>query len=500
VPWRAGIIAYFLLYEWLFPAIAAMGKTDADSLFAARVSMRLVHVLLICWPLLFYRRQFGFLHPLILPTLFGMLKQIAEFPLALIAPFSLPLFDYDVSSSSSAVAIQSLSHSALAWTRLEYEGAQSLALACYYAGYFFLRRSGGPNIRFHTPRNVGRVCFGATTACALVAVYFIQTHGGGLSNLLVAMRGGRHQLFQGLGQFLQIADFAVVPALVWFAHERKAFRNPWWLIALVAGSLAAILTSGSRSSVVGPLIVLMFLWWRKAGRVLIVPSVVLAVAALIVVGTFGAIRQDYGSQTVNTSALSVGALGGNLTRARAEFKSRAAEEPGLAAFAGARNGLLWGRTYVGAVAFFVPRALWPGKPHSADAYNMGVNFEGRSIDTYDAGTVWGIPVGPVEEAFWNFSLPGVVIAFFLLGMLHRWLSRLVWANPTTPAALILAVWIALNFTGTSLSFVNTARDVIMLSALYYALGVWRPRALELGAPGARRRSWPQYRPHTETTR
>jgi hypothetical protein len=490
--WRLFIVAFLLVYEWLFPTVAALNSPDAAALFLPRVTMQLVYVLLLCLPFLFYRREYGFLHPLILPTLYTTAKSIAKLPIVLIAPLQLPLFNFDVSSASPAMSIHHLTYHALAWTRLEYGAVQVLALVCYYAGYFVFSHVRGDWVRFHRPHNLGPICFGATMACVLVGLAFVQIHGGGISSYLVAMRGGRHETLAGSGQFLQIAQFAVLPALLWFAYRSRLALNPWWLAAVVAGSLAAIVTTGSRSALILPLVVLILLWWRKAGRMLVVPSIALVVVGTVVIGAFGSIRQDYGSQTIDTSILSPGSLGQNVADARTEFEKRNAEESDFAAFAGAgETEPLWGRSYVGAATFFVPRALWPNKPYGGNVYNQAVNFAGRSVSEYNSGRMYGIPIGPVAEAYWNFSLPGVIVIFFLLGVFYRSLSAVVWRNATEPAALVAAVWIILNFTGTSLSFVTTIRDMIMLGILFYALGIWRPDFLTHRSP---RRRGPAVRP------
>jgi hypothetical protein len=471
---RFVIVAFVLLYEWLFPTIAAFQNSDANTLLLPRVMLQLVYVLLLCMPLVLYRREYGLLHPLILPTLYGLLKGLGKYPIAIFVPFKLPLYSFDVSSSSPAISIQNLDHQQLAEARLEYLALQVLALVCYYAGYFAFRRVRTNGIRFYEPQNLAPICFAATMACVAVGAAFVQVRGGGVSSYLVGLRQGRHSALAGSGQFLQVARFAVLPTLVWFAYRRRLGLNPWWLGAMGAGSLAAIVTTGSRSSLISPLIVLVFLWWRKAGRVVVAPTVGIGLVALVVIGAFGAIRQDYKSQTVNTSVLGLSAFGTNVAHAQAEFAKRSAEESDLAAFVGAnQNGMLWGKSYVGSVAFFVPRRLWPGKPFGGGVYNQTINFAGRAVG--DQGKSYGIPMGAISESYWNFNLPGVIVIFFLLGMFFRRVSDMVWRNPTDPAALIVAVWLAISFTGTSLSFVNTARDLIMLGGLFYVLKIWRPR-------------------------
>jgi hypothetical protein len=476
--WRVFLVVFLLAYEWLFPTIAALNNPDANALFLPRVSMQLVYVLLLCLPLIFYRREYGFLHPLILPTLYTTAKSIAALPVALIAPLQFQLFDFGVLTESSAVSLQRLTHDELATTRLEFLAVKVLALICFYAGYFAFSRARGGRVKFHRPHNLGPICFAATMFCVLVGAAFVATHGG-LQAYLVAMRGGRHATLAGNGQFLDIAEFAVLPALLWYAYRPRLARNPWWLLAIAAGSLTAIVATGARSALILPLVALLLLWWRKAGRVLLVPTIALAIVATLVIGIFGSIRQDYGSQTINTSVLHPGNAEETLSIAHTEFEKRKAEESDLAGFAGAgQNELLWGRSYIGAAAFFIPRALWPSKPFNGGAYNQGVNFAGRSVADYrSGGKTHGIPMGPATEAYWNFSLPGVIVIFFLLGMFFRWLSAFVWRNAAAPAALVLAIWITLNFTGTSLSFVTTARDTIMFGILFYALGVWQPTGL-----------------------
>jgi hypothetical protein len=472
--WRLFIVVFLLVYEWLFPTIAALNNPDANALFLPRMLIQFVYVLLLCLPLIFYRREYGFLHPLILPTLFATAKEIAKFPAALTSPLQLPLVSFEVSSASQAVSIHHLTYGELAWTRLEYGAVQVLALVCFYAGYFAFTRARGDWLRFHRPRNLGPICFAATMFCVVVGAVFVQLYGGDLSSYLVAMRGGRHGTLAGNGQFLQIASFAVLPALVWFAYRRRLGFNPWWLLAIVLGSLATIVTTGSRSDLILPLLALVLLWWQKAGRVLIVPTIALVIVGTLVIGAFGSIRQDYNSTTINTSVLDPSSAGENVAHAQAEFERRNSLETDFAAFAGAgQNELLLGRSYIGAATFFIPRALWPEKPFNGGVYNQAVNFAGRSVSEYKVGKNHGIPMGPVTEAYWNFSLPGVIVIFFLFGMFFRELSAIVWRNANEAGALVAAVWITLSFVGTSLSFVTTIRDVIMLGILFYALGIWR---------------------------
>ncbi len=249
--WRFVIVAFIVLYEWLFPTIAALGSPDADTLFLPRVLTQLVYVLLLCLPLIFYRREYGFLHPLILPTLFGLLRGVGQLlPYTVIDPLQFPLVSFDVSSLSSAVSLQTLSHHDLAWTRLEYQGVQVLALVCLYAGYFSLRRLRPSRIRFNPPRNLG--------------AYLLRSDDGLCPDRLCFHRVARRadelhrRATRRTPRFAHRKRpvsrgraFAVLPVLVWFAYRPRSFLNPWWLVALVAGNSSPRSSSpahGRRSS------------------------------------------------------------------------------------------------------------------------------------------------------------------------------------------------------------------------------------------------------------
>jgi len=486
--YRLFLVVYFFAYEWFFPIVAAIESPDAQELLVPRVLLRLLYVYLLCLPLIHYRRNYGFLHPLILPLIFVTLKKIAKYPLALLMPIEMPMFSFDISSYSQAFSFYGLGLNELAMERLWYQVMGILAIIFYYLGYFCFSksRSGLYKLEFHPPRNLVPVCFAVTLACVGITALFIEVYGGGLANHLITMRSGRAEQFQGLGQFLVVASFAILPVLVWFMYKNNALGNPLWIIALVSALLAALFASGARSDLIYPLAILMFLWWQKSRKILFWPSLIVVVISLVVIGAFGAIRQDNSSQSIDTSVLRLDALMENITRAQSEFDTRRDQETDLVAFVGVEEEMLWGRTYIGALAFFVPRAVWANKPRSADSYNMWINFAGGSLQNMGQGRTWGMPVTAMTEAYWNFHIPGVIVLFLLLGRLHRFLARLVINNEHHPAVLLAVVWVIVNFTGTSLTFVTTARDLVLLGGLYWMLGILKIRWTLIWARQTRR--------------
>ena len=71
-----------------------------------------------------------------------------------------------------------------------------------------------------------------------------------------------------------------------------------------------------------------------------------------------------------------------------------------------------GATLAEAVVALVPRALWPNKPVAAGSGNLVTTYTGI---VFAEGTSVG--VGQVMESYINFGTPGVVVGFFLIGLI-----------------------------------------------------------------------------------
>lgn len=482
---RAAIVSYLLVYHFLFPACGEAFFPSTAPMLVERAMAEGLQVVLLSLPFVFYRRGFGWLHPLILPTLLVIVKGVMTNPAHLIDPFANPIASFENFMSSRAYSMRVLTEDGAARMRLGYTIVANLALVAYYCGYFLLPRMRVPAIRFREARNVRAVCLVAVGLCVAAAMAMIVVRGG-LGSHLVSLRGFRSVALRGYGPVLVIANFSMIILLIWYAHERRAWRNPLFWVSYAACAFITVVSSGSRSAVVYGSMTLVFMWWRKSGRARIAPAIGFAIIAFFFFGLFGLIRQDYGSRTVNYSILSFEQADAWLENARAESARRQGEESDLAAYAGSSRGLLWGRTYVSGLLFWLPRNLWQAKPRSADAYNMHVNVQGRSLDEALGEDVWGYPVSGRMEAFWNFHLPGVVIVFGLFGVFHRWLAGFITRYEDVPFAWALYLLVVTYFTASSISFVTTMRLAGLAILVAYALGVLRPgpvRGFGLSAVG-----------------
>lgn len=470
---RFAFVYYLFAYRAVFPLMAAIGDPAAQDLLAPRFVAELYYTFLLAYPFIFYRKEYGWLHPLVLPVFWELGKALIKNPLTLVLPFEFPLVDFTVPTNSVASSL-SMSNIDLATTRLQLSLVLCLAHSAFLAMFLFGPTFRVPRLKLYKPTNLA-VTAGAfiLVAMALASVFVISK--GGVSELLVAMRGGRRELFEGYGQYINAAMLAPVIALVWFVYEKRPFTNPFFVAGLVASLAAALIASGSRGTIIFVVLSLILLWWKRRGRPLILPTVIAALLGLIVIGGFGSIRQDYGSKTVDASVFNPTQLGTTILRAYDEIGVRDEEESALAVMAGANsNGLLWGKSYVNAAVFWVPRAVWQGKPDGVDKYNMWINFLGHPITTTPGGAgIWGIPVNGEMEAYWNFGAIGVIVVFALLGMTFATFAKAAHVYQHVPIFWVIYIYTILTLVGTSKSVVELLRAFAVLALFMFFAGIIR---------------------------
>lgn len=470
---RAIFLFYLFAYRIVFPVLAATTRPGAMDLFELRFLAELFYTCLLAYPFIFHRKEYGWLHPLVLPVLWELGKALAKNPMSLFFPFELPQIDFAVETSSRA-AVLSMANTDLAWYRLQVTLIYALAHSAYLAMFLFGPSFKVPRLALRRPASVALpalIFIGGLLA--LAAVFVIAK--GGVSEMLIAMRGGRRALFEGYGQYVTAAQLAPIIALIWFVYEKKPFSNPLFIGGMIASLLTSLVASGSRSSIILPALTFVLLWWWRRGRVMALPTLAAAFIGLVIVGGFGSIRQDYGSTAVDLSVFNLDQVGTTIGRAYTEIGKRDEEDSALAVMAGAdRKGLLWGRSYVNAAMFWVPRALWPGKPAGVDVYNMWVNFNDNKLNQAPPNEgSWGIPVDGEAEAYWNFGWLGVVLVFGLLGVFHSTLAKAAYVYRYIPIFWVVYIYTVLNVNGTSRSVADMFKVLALVAVFAFISGIMR---------------------------
>lgn len=468
---RLIVIFYLLFYRLLFPAMAHVISADSPSLDAARLMAEALYTFLLLVPFLFYRRDFGWLHPIIFPTLLTIIKGFFKNPWHLIAPFDLPLTTFSVKTQSNALVLRQLSMEDLAEARLYMTLLLCLALAAYYAAFFLGPRLRIPRIDFKmpSPMRVQLVCMGLIGFSVILAIGFIAMQGG-ISKHLLALTRPRFETLGDLGPVVFLITSGTIGSMVWFAYDPKAHRNWLFWAAVLATALCAVMTTGSRSDAAMFFMMLGMIWIMRTSRIPYGTIAIIGLVTFMMFGAIGLIRRDHGAERVNWNVITSLDYEAWIKAAATESEKRKDEETGFAAMVGAnRYGFLYGYSYIGATFFWIPRAIWSDKPRSTDTYNGLQNFAGKPID-YQGRTLGGKPVNAEVEAYWNFHILGTIVLFLLLGIFHKWLANLVIAYRAVPAVRVAYVIAIIGFDGTGKAFTLTMRDLIFTIGILLACG------------------------------
>lgn len=124
--------------------------------------------------------------------------------------------------------------------------------------------------------------------------------------------------------------------------------------------------------------------------------------------------------------------------------------------------LVLGSTYLSIPANPIPRLLWPEKPPFTD-FVAAQTFWGLD---------WGLPIGAVAEAFWNWWWPGVFLVFWLFGVWHRVLLEWIRGREDDPfLAAIFGVSIVMLWEPYSSDIIKYLRFIIPLIFLSYPAGL-----------------------------
>ncbi|MEO8139046.1 MAG: O-antigen polymerase, partial [Gemmatimonadota bacterium] len=409
-------------------------------------------VILALVPAVLSPGQIGWAHPAVVTGMFTVLDCLRLLPLLFLGlPFHVALPGEVPEELTRLLSLQLI--------------LSALALAAYLLGMALAP----PLARYRLP---GRWVAKTSIASLALRVIFLSAAG---SILMIFLRGGwrAHLVSLGFGRATSLAgDFYAVAALsvgtvawlLWFASDPAATRRPSFWVGAVASIPIPYLLSGSRSSLVAPLIVAGIIHAARGGRVMVRLVMAAGVVVVFMLGALAAVRESVWRGTDSDASVLANVDGTSAIRALQEITSRSGESSAILPILARVPGdvpPLYGQSYLALMGIAVPRSFWPGKPRSVD---------GRVGETF-FGVGFGIPPGGLGESFWNWGLAGVIVAFMALGVIHRWAANLVIASGHSPPVLTaygFTLW--LLRTPGSPSVVNWAIAVVPLIAVALLAG------------------------------
>jgi hypothetical protein len=484
--WRWALLAYFFVYLAATPVLQELALPSHAPLARTRLAMEVVLQTLAFLPIFFYRPTCGWLHPLLFPTLYALANDVLRSPGELLRPLQIGRVPLEPVLRIDQLA--GYSEEAVARGDARLVALRILALLAYYAGFFVLARTRRALPARWVAREPGRrrvrAVAGTVAAAVLLGlVLFLVQRGGLQAHLAEYWGGGRGDAGSaGAVALAQSAlDLAVVALMLWYALEPGAPRNPFFAGAVGATLALQFLVSGSRSNLFYAVTLFVVLWMLRHRRVPVGRVLLLAAVMLVLLGPMG----DFRRAVRRTGEVDWGVLvnlKGAVSRTTREFARRASRGGGVPVMIRVPRevGYLRGRTYVGGVLFFVPRAVWKGKPRGVAYYNARLNF-GRKETV--------MPIPPAAEAYWNFGVPGVAVIFLLFGAFHRGLASWFARHGHHPVLWVPYVLALFYLVPSSTVLTTGARAVAAALLLLAAMGAWTragPRPAGAPAPGEAR--------------
>jgi len=473
---RVAVVTFVLVYNAFVPGFSEVLHQPSLPLTVLRFGTELVYQGLLVLPFIYYKSGFGWLHPLIFTVLWTLAQEFVGEPEAFLAPIR--VFVEPVHPELSHGGLVGFTELEVAWTLVKAKGIQSLALVAYYAGFFSRLRPSVPQLTVHEPRQVSfrtMLLVGGAFATFLIAVQMR----GGIVEHFISLGQGRQRAIGGLGHIGVLIRLGVIASVVWYAFDPKAGKNPLYWGTLAVSLVSMFLWSSSRSDVIFPLAFLLILWALQHKMVPWVRGGIVAATALVLFGGLGALRASTMTGEPAWEIVTDLQISRSLEFADEQLERRQ-QNPGggYTAIVGRVPkdvDLLYGRTYVGALLFFIPRALWAEKPRGTGSYVSKYLYGTTGpVELGDAPPkVGGIPSGPVGAAYWNFYIPGVILLFALYGIFHRWLARFYEKNENALGALIF-LYLVVGVGVSPNALVSIFQDIFLLLVVLLFLGIIRP--------------------------
>ncbi|MEM7380598.1 MAG: O-antigen polymerase [Bacteroidota bacterium] len=423
---KLATFAYFLFFTGFGNLYQLYVEPDKSFLVIALVLIRILSGFLVILPILLFRRV-GVFHLLVFPFYLNLLKNLAQNPLFLIAPF---LGGGVTLQSTALVPLDKLN---LIQLNLEGAAYSIIFLIFMYFGYFSsiirppklvtaARRKMIPNWRFYF---LSFVILGTA-----MAFFSIQ---GGLTSWISkwGAEGGRSEAMEGLGPVLRFLRTAFFLPLAWYLYKgSKVFFNPGFWVILFVTVFLGFAATGSRSSVLHSLIPFLIAYALRNRKLPIMRAFALGVVFFLLFGLLGQIRTASTFNEGNFSWENIDfSIGENFDRAVNEAEKWGNEGAAIALYLSVPEEVdfLYGLTYIGAASFWIPRAIWRNKPHGAGYYNGRLIF-GRNS---------GVPPGAISEAFWNFGIIGIMVMGFFQGFLIKSFTLLFEQNYSSVGVIVI---------------------------------------------------------------
>ena len=471
------VLALYILLTGAFPTILqalAFGlQGGAESEFAAAMATQITRDVLLILPLLLLSKHpLGILHPLLLAIIVWPI--VRDMPDVIEnwggwagvlggVPLAPPYFSGLPARASSVV-----------WTAIaKYNLLDILGLVCTYAGFWLLK--GRSNLSralpvLRNPASLRTIIIGLIGISLLVLVFFLRARGG-IGEHLTSLGGGRFKELSEYGGVIVAINLGAIALYVWIAASPSDIKSPTFLAALSAVTAAMFLSNGTRGGAIEVPLMVGLIWALRRQKIPWKIALVLIPFMFVSIGLLGAIRTSSWSGSTAGKAFENVTWSESFALAQQEVQTRnaaSASVPVVTRGFDLSGGQLLGSSYVGAVAAFIPRTIWPDKPRG-----VGSLYAQLFLGAAKSGTT--IPVSPEAEMYWNFGIPGVVLLSILYGSVLRMMYNLFWRYYPSAFVTVLYVLFITRFQFSSDRLVVLEQRVFLLALCYIVIMTFVPK-------------------------
>jgi oligosaccharide repeat unit polymerase len=342
-----------------------------------------------------------------------------------------------------------------------------------YTGFWMLKGKGSlsrlpPVLR--NPGSVRTIMIGLIGLSLLVLIIFLRDRGG-INEHLTSLGGGRFKELSQYGAVIVSINLGALALYVWIATNPSEIKSPIFLAALAAVAAAMFLSNGTRGGALEILMIVGLIWALRRQQIPWKIALVLIPFMFVSIGLLGAVRTSSWSGSTAGKAFENANWSESFALAEKEVQVRnatSAPVPVVARGFDLTGGLLLGRSYVGAVAAFIPRTIWPDKPRG-----VGSLYAQLFLGASKSGTT--IPVSPEAEMYWNFGIPGVILLSIVYGAMLRGAYNLYWRHYPSGFATILYVLFITKFQFSSDKLIILEQRIVLLTLCYTVLVMLVPK-------------------------
>ncbi|MFO8083802.1 MAG: O-antigen polymerase [Desulfobacterales bacterium] len=456
---RRGLLSVFYTFILIVGVYAFIA--DRATMILVYLSF-VLYVLALMFPLLSGAFRYkGIFHPIVFYAVWSGLRSLLTGKAVLAA-----------NGLESHRALIGLSGDALDFIVVQSFFLETLAVIALYSGYALKPTLWLPSLAVENP---GRLSLKALIWLLLPvgAVAILADKTGGLGQLMLqrgiasdqrigAQIGGHWAFFASAGE--------IVP-IVWLALDKYGTKKIIFWAATVIGLGCTFAATGSRGSVIFPLIMVGAMWVMQHKKIPYMVILMGIFISLFLIGALGEFRvATRGVKSIAEIEYQADTIS-SIKKGFEEIQRGATYNNGQLAILGSvprEVGHLYGESYLSIPFIFIPDAIWPGEPPDAAGKLNATRIYGNPRT--------GIPAGLVGEAYWNFSWLGPILIFGLYGMGLSLAEQIFLKNQGNALIAVIYLYVLFLFAPGSNELYNFFQTLAP-AIFFYIFVVWTRKVL-----------------------